>query len=173
MVLRDNPPRGFSLSTVSLVLLSLWLGPCLMPTAAGQSRPINPQSASSPVDQLMQEGQNLAAQGRLADAELAPENYALLTLLGKIEGRVGKHADAIALFRRVVSGQPKSADAHVNLAIALADAGQLEEALNETSTAALLSPKSASVHVNRARLLADLHRPEEAEKEFSIANQLA
>ena len=61
----------------------------------------------------------------------------------------------------------------MNLAIALADAGDLEEALKETSAAALLSPKSASVHVNRARLLADLHRPAEAEKEFSIANQLA
>jgi tetratricopeptide (TPR) repeat protein len=132
------------------------------------------------VEQLMQEAQDLAAQGRFAEAEvplkqaaeLAPENYALLTLLGKIEGRVGKHADAIALFRRVASGQPKSADAHVNLAIALADAGNLEEALKETSTAALLAPKLASVHVNRARLLADLHRPEEAEKEFSVANQL-
>ena len=122
----------------------------------------------------MQQGQDLAAQGRFAEAEvplkqaaeIAPENYALLTLLGKIEDRVGKHADAIALFRRVASGQPKSADAHVNLAIALADAGDLEEALKETSTAALLSPKSASVHVNRARVLADLHRPTKQKKSF-------
>jgi tetratricopeptide (TPR) repeat protein len=181
MVLRGNPSGGFGLSTVSLVLLSLSLGACLMPAAAGQSRPTNPQSASSTVDQLMQEGQDLAAQGRFAEAEiplkqaadLAPENYALLTLLGKIEGRVGKHADAIALFRRVVSGQPKTADAHVNLAIALADAGNLEEALKETSTAALLSPKLVSAHVNRARVLADLHRPDEAEKEFAAAHQLA
>src|SRR6202789_2658602 len=181
MVLRGNPSSGFGLSTVSLVLLSLLLGACLMPAAAGQSRPTNRRSASSPVDQLMKEGQDLAAQGRFAEAEvplkqaaeLAPENYAVLTLLGKVEGRVGKHADAVALFRRVVSGQPKSADAHVNLAIALADAGNLEEALKETSTAILLSPKMASAHLNRARVLADLHRPDEAEKEFSIANQLA
>ena len=129
----------------------------------------------------MKEGQDLAAQGRFAEAEvplkqaaeLAPENYALLTLLGKIEGRIGKHADAIALFRRVVSGQPKTADAHVNLAIALADAGDLEEALKETSTAALLSPKLVSAHLNRARVLADLHRLDEAEKEFAAAHQLA
>jgi tetratricopeptide (TPR) repeat protein len=181
MVLRGNPSSGFGLSTVSLVLLSLSLGACLMPAAAGQSRPTNHQSANSPVDQLMKKGQDLAAQGRFAEAEvplkqaaeLAPENYALLTLLGKVEGRVGKHADAIALFRRVVSGQPKIADAHVNLAIALADAGNLEEALKETSTAVLLSPKLASAHLNRARVLADLHRPEEAEKEFAIAHQLA
>ena len=181
MVLRGNPSSGFGLGTVSLVLLSLSLGACLMPAAVGQSRPTNRRSASSPVDQLMKEGQDLAAQGRFAEAEvplkqaaeLAPENYAVLTLLGKVEGRVGKHADAVALFRRVVSGQPKSADAHVNLAIALADAGNLEEALKETSTAILLSPKMASAHLNRARVLADLHRPEEAEKEFAIAHQLA
>jgi tetratricopeptide (TPR) repeat protein len=181
MVLRDNPSRGFSLSTVSLVLLSLWLGACLLPAAAGQSRPANHRSASSPVDQLMKEGEDLAAQGRFAEAEvplkqaaeLAPENYALLTLLGKIEGRIGKHAEAIALFRRVVSGQPKTADAHVNLAIALADAGDLEEALKETSTAVLLSPKLVAAHFNRARVLADLHRPDEAEKEFATAHQLA
>ena len=149
MVLRGNPSRGFGLSTVSLVLLSLLLGSGLMPAAAGQSRPTN-RPRPLAVDQLMQEGQGLAAQGRFAEAEvplkqaaeLAPENYALLTLLGKVEGRVGKHADAIALFRRVVSGQPKAADAHVNLAIALADAGDLEEALKETSTAAIAFSKA-------------------------------
>jgi tetratricopeptide (TPR) repeat protein len=181
MVLRNNPSSAFGLSTVSLVLLSLSLGACLIPAVVGQSRPTNRRSASSPVDPLMKEGQDLAAQGRFAEAEvplkqaaeLSPENYAVLTLLGKVEGRIGKHADAIALFRRVVSGQPKTADAHVNLAIALADAGNLEEALKETSTAVLLSPKLASAHLNRARVLADLHRPEEAEKEFAVAHQLA
>ena len=129
----------------------------------------------------MKEGQDLAAQGRFAEAEiplkqaaeLAPENYAVLTLLGKVEGRLRKQADAIALFRRVVSGQPKTTDAHENLAIALADAGDLEEALKETSTAISLSPKLVSAHLNRARVLADLHRPEEAEKEFAAAHQLA
>jgi tetratricopeptide (TPR) repeat protein len=179
MVLRSNHSVGFGLFTASLVLLSLTLGAGLMP-AAGQSRPTTRRSASSPIDQLMKEGRDLAAQGRFAEAEvplkqaaeLAPENYPLLTLLGKVEGRLGKQADAIALFRRVVSGQPKMADAHVNLAIALADAGHLEEALNETSTAISLSPKLASAHLNRARLLADLHRPEEAEKEFIAAHQL-
>jgi tetratricopeptide (TPR) repeat protein len=94
-------------------------------------------------------------------------------LLGKVEDRLGKKVEAIAIFRHVVSGKPRSADAHVNLAIVLADAGQLEEALKETSTAISLSPKLASAHVNKARLLADLHRADEAEKEFSVANQLA
>jgi tetratricopeptide (TPR) repeat protein len=178
MVLRGNHSGGSGLFTVCLVLLSLALGGGLMP---GQSRSTNRGSASSPLDQLMKEGQDLAAQGRFAEAEiplkqaaeLAPENYAVLTLLGKVEGRLRKQADAIALFRRVVSGQPKMTDAHENLAIALADAGDLEEALKETSTAISLSPKLVSAHLNRARVLADLHRPEEAEEEFAAAHRLA
>ncbi len=129
----------------------------------------------------MKEGQDLSAQGRFAEAEvplkqaaeLAPENYAVLTLLGKVEGRLRKLADAIALFRRVADGQPKMADAHENLAIALADAGDLEEALKEISTAISLSPKLVSAHFNRARVLADLHRPDEAEKEFASVHELA
>jgi tetratricopeptide (TPR) repeat protein len=181
MVFRGNHSGGSGPFTVCLVLLSLALGAGFMPAVAGQSRPTNRGSASSSINQLMKEGQDLAAQGRFAEAEiplkqaaeLAPENYVVLTLLGKVEGRLRKQADAIALFRRVVIGQPKMTDAHENLAIALADAGDLEEALKETSTAVSLSPKLVSAHLNRARLLADLHRPEEAEEEFAGTHQLA
>lgn len=181
MVFGGNHSGGSGLFTACLVLLSLALSAGLMPAVAGQSRPTNRGSATSSIDQLMKEGQDLAAQGRFAEAEiplkqaaeLAPENYAVLTLLGKVEGRLRKQADAIALFRRVVNGQPKMTEAHENLAIALADAGDLEEALKETSTAISLSPKLVSAHLNRARVLADLHRPEEAEEEFAAAHQLA
>jgi tetratricopeptide (TPR) repeat protein len=181
MVLRGNRLGGSGLFAVCLVLLSLALGAGLIPAVASQSNPTHRGSASSPLDQLMKEGQDLAAQGRFAEAEiplkqaaaLVPENYTVLTLLGKVEGRLRKQADAIALFRRVVNGQPKVADAHENLAIALADAGDLEEALKEISTAISLSPKLVSAHLNRARVLADLHRPEEAEEEFAAAHRLA
>ena len=181
MGLRGNHSGGSGLFTVCLVLLSLALGGGPVPAVAGQSRPTHPGSTNAPLDKLMKEGQDLAAQGRFAEAELplkqaaelAPENYAVLTLLGKVEGRLHKQADAIALFRLVVSGQPKMPDAHENLAIALADAGDFEEALKETSTAISLSPKLVSAHLNRARVLADLHRPEEAEEEFAAAHRLA
>jgi tetratricopeptide (TPR) repeat protein len=173
MVLRGRQSGNFHLSMVLLLALCT--------AAVGQSTQTNHASGGSQIAELMNAGEDLAAQGRFAEAEvplkqaaeLAPENYAVLTLLGKVQGRLGKHADAIALFRRVVSGQPNSADAHINLAIALADTGNREEALTETSTAVSLSPKLASAHLNRARLLADLHRSDEAEKEFTIAHQLA
>ena len=181
MVLPGNPFGGCGLSTVCWVLLSIVLGAGPMPAVAGESKPTNHRSPSSQLNPLMKAGQDLAAQGRFAEAEvplrqaaeLAPDNYPVLALLGKVEGRLGKHAEAVALLRRVVNGQPKIADAHVNLAIALADAGDLVGALNETSTAESLSPKLVSAHLNRARVLADLHRPEEAEKEFAAAHQLA
>ena len=170
-----------SVSTVFLVSLSLMLFGGGLISAAGQSTASSRRLTNQTAGQLMKEGQDLAAQGRFAEAEvplkqaaeLSPENFPLLTLLGKVEGRLGKQADAIAMFRRVVSGQPKVADAHVNLAIALADAGHLEEALSETTTAISLAPKLVSAHLNRARVLADLHRPEEAEKEFTETHQLA
>jgi tetratricopeptide (TPR) repeat protein len=178
MVLRGNGSCGSGVLPLCLVLLSLVRS---APAVSGQSTPTNHRPASSTFNQLMNEGQDLAAQGRFAEAEvptkqaaeLAPENYAVLSLLGKIEGRLGKRADSIALFRRVANGEPKMAEAHVNLAIALADAGTFEEALKETSTAISLSPKLFSAHYNRARVLADLHRPEEAEKEFAVAHRLA
>jgi tetratricopeptide (TPR) repeat protein len=163
-----------------LFAICLVLAPAAM-VAAGQSTAPRHSAANSQVSQLMQAGQDLAAQGRFAEAEIPlkqaadadPKNYALLTLLGKVEGRLGKHDDSIALLRRVVAGQPKSVEAHENLAIALADAEKLEDALTEISTAVALSPKSVPARLNKARLLADLHRPDEAEKEFAMVHQLA
>jgi tetratricopeptide (TPR) repeat protein len=170
MALRRRLACYFSFFAIGLTLV-----------AAGQSTATKHSPANPQVSQLMQAGQELAAQGRFAEAEiplkqaadLDPKNYALLTLLGKVEGRLGKHDDAIALLRRVTRDQPKSADVHVNLAIALADAGKLDDALTESSAAVAISPKSVSARLNKARLLADLHRPDEAEKEFATVHQLA
>ncbi len=179
MVLWRSHLCGFS--TVPLVLLWLCFGAGLSPHVAGQAGLSNRRLASPQAEQLVKQGKAFSAQGRFAEAEVplkqalaySPEDYELLTLLGKVEDRLGKHVEAIGIFRHVVRVEPRKVDAHINLAIVLADAGQLEEALGETSTAISLSPKLASAHVNRARLLADLHRAEEAEKEFSVANQLA
>jgi tetratricopeptide (TPR) repeat protein len=181
MVLQSGRRCCFRLFAICLVWLGAGLSSGLMPCAAGQSTAAHHSAANAQISQLMQAGQDLASQGRFAEAELplkqaamlAPENYALLTLLGKVEGRLGKHDDAIALLRRAANGQPKSAEARVNLAIALADAGKLEDALTETSAAVAISPKLVSARLNRARLLADLHRPDEAEKEFAAVHQLA
>jgi tetratricopeptide (TPR) repeat protein len=122
-------------------------------------------------------GQELAQQGRLAEAEVAlekaehlsPENTQIATLLGKVKGRLGEFPAAIALFQRVVDLKPKSADAHLDLAIVYSDAGELPHALEETAKALVIDPNLAAAHFNRARILDDLKREPEAGAEFAKA----
>jgi tetratricopeptide (TPR) repeat protein len=125
-------------------------------------------------------GQELVKQGRLAEAEVAlekakdisPEDTQVLTLLGKVKGRLGEFQASIVLFKRVVELKPKSADAHLNLAIVFSDAGELSHALEETAKALALDPNLAAAHFNRARILDDLKREPEAGAEFAKACRL-
>ena len=68
---------------------------------------------------------------------------------------------------------PKSAEAHVDLAIALADSGDLDSALAETATAISIAPSPATAHLNRARILSDMKQDREAGSEFASAARLA
>jgi tetratricopeptide (TPR) repeat protein len=172
--------RGQGRASISPgVLLILWLTATTSLPLHGQAK--TPAQTNPHVEQLVVQGQNLAAQARFAEAEIPlkqalqmeQNNLELLSLLGRVEGRLARHDEAISLLQRVVAAEPKKAEAHVNLAIALADAGKREEALKETSDAIELSPKLVSARLNKARLLADLHRNDEAEQNFSIAHQLA
>jgi tetratricopeptide (TPR) repeat protein len=135
---------------------------------------------ASTANLLYQQGKQLAAEGRLAEAEiplqqavlLAPKNVSLLTLLGKVKARLGEDADAAALFKRVVEADPGSTEAHLNLAIALADEKDLPAALKEATRAERLAPGNASAHLNRARILSDLGHISEAREEFATAGRL-
>ena len=123
----------------------------------------------------------LVAQGKLAEAEvvlkqaraLSPERVDVLTLLGKVDGRIGDYPEAVAIFRQVVELQPKHSDSHLDLAIALADNKDLPAALDETTAAVALSPDSAVAHLTRARILDDLHRTKDSEGEFAVVRELA
>ena len=134
-----------------------------------------------PVAALLQQGIDLAASGKLAEAEvpleqartLAPEDAAVLTALGKVKARMKEVGPAVAIFREVTVAHPRSAEAHLNLALALADTQNLPDALSEVSKAVQLAPNSAEAHLNRARVLADLHRQADAEAEFVKAAALS
>jgi len=131
--------------------------------------------------ELFEQGQSLAQEGRLAESEvvlekateLSPDDRTILTLLAKIKGRLGEFPEAISLFQRVIALNPKSAEAHVDLAIALSDSGNLHDALEETARALAIDSSLPSAHLNRARILDDLRREPESEAEFSIARKLA
>jgi tetratricopeptide (TPR) repeat protein len=140
-----------------------------------------PQKRFDDIAALQREGEGLAREGRLAEAEiplekavlLTPGNAETLTLLGKIKARLGEEKDAILLLRKAVLAAPESGDAHLNLAIVLADSSDSRDALSEIDKAIKIDPKSAEAHLNRARILADADRPTAARAEFQEASLLA
>jgi tetratricopeptide (TPR) repeat protein len=139
-----------------------------------------PQGDPTPA-KLLEEGRKLLRAGRLAEAELvldraeklAPSDSVILTLDAKVKGRLGEYDRAVALLKRVTQLTPRSAQGHVDLAIALADSSDLNSALEETAKAISLTPTLAIAHLNRARLLSDLNRDREAHDEFALAARLA
>ena len=141
----------------------------------------DPAGASAQSSTFLKRGLHLAEHGELAQAEaeleqaraLTPDDVEVLTALAKVKGRIGELPAAIVIFRQVVADIPSSADAHLNLAIAMADNSDFSNALDESTKAIELSPDLASAHQNRARILADLHRLDEARLEFARASQLA
>ncbi len=149
-------------------------------SAASSAQQVETLTLQQDTPALVQQGQALASSGRLAEAEvplvkaasLAPGNARILTLLAQVKSRLGETGDAVQLFRRVSVLEPQSADAHLNLAIALADTSDGQAALNEVEKALQLDPKSSRAHLNRARLLADTGQTVKARTEFHRAAQL-
>jgi tetratricopeptide (TPR) repeat protein len=165
--LRAQPLDPIQMLTASRALLLLALS---ISAAAQTQQPASPQ-------QQLAEAQTLLQQNRLAEAEVAltnaqtltPGNTEILTLLARVKTRLGESSAAIALFEQVAALKPNSPAAHLDLAIALSDAGNLNRALDEATHAVHLAPASAPAHLNRARILADLKRRDEANAEFAIA----
>jgi tetratricopeptide (TPR) repeat protein len=171
-------PRPTWVLSSALVLGCLSFG--ILPSVLAQPAPRVDPANREHLHVLLEQGKSLAAEGRIAEAErplleaaqLVPDDFETLTILAEVQGRIGRSAEAIERFRKIVSLYPRVADSHLNLGIALADVGQLEEALKETSKAIALAPRMTSAHVNRARVLDDLRRVPEAESEFAIAYKL-
>ena len=135
--------------------------------------------ASDPV-KLLQQGRALVSQGRLAEAEApleqavasAPDDAGTLTLLAELKARLGENKAAVPLFRKAASLQPRSAKAHLNLAIALADAGDTTAALVEVKQAILLDPADLRARLNLARFLADSGEHDQARLAFQHAAKI-
>jgi tetratricopeptide (TPR) repeat protein len=131
--------------------------------------------------ELLEQGRKLLEAGRLAEAELvldhaeklAPSDPLILTLDAQVKGRLGEYSNAVDLLKRVIRLTPASAQAHFDLAIALADSGDLDRALAETATAISIAPGLAIAHLNRARILSDMEQDREADNEFTSAVGLA
>src|SRR6267154_1899628 len=85
----------------------------------------------------------LASESRFSEAEQAlqnavriePDNKTALTARAMVLTRMGRQSEAVPYFRKLVDLNTKSADAHLNLGIALADQFDLLGALAEFSEA--------------------------------------
>jgi predicted Zn-dependent protease len=87
-----------------------------------------------------------------AISRLDPENPLVNMRLADALLRGGRPADAIPIFRRVVSGGPRSADPFVGLATACAQTGRLEESKDALERALEVDPSSGQAQFNLGEL---------------------
>jgi tetratricopeptide (TPR) repeat protein len=78
----------------------------------------------------------------------APEFFPALLLLGMVAGKTGRPAEGIALLRRAVARDRRSADARNELAGLLRSEGRAEEAVTEAKHAVRLQPEDPGSHNN-------------------------
>jgi len=75
-------------------------------------------------------------------------------LRGRVAFRFGRYQDAAAEFRQAVAAQPDSVPARVNLAAALAEAGDRNGAQEQLREVLKLAPGNGTAHFNLATLMA-------------------
>ncbi len=115
--------------------------------------------------------------GNLARAEFVyqlvlagdKKNYAALHFLGLIDLQRGNTGAAERLIRKALTINPRYADAHCNLGIALQKLGRFDESLASYDKALALEPRYAEAHYNRGIVLKELKRFEEAIESYDKA----
>ncbi len=121
---------------------------------------------------LMQQEKLEAAEGQLRKAvELSPADLPSLSALGMVLTRMHR-PEAVAVLRKALELAPNSAEAHLNVGIALADQQDHAHAQPEFAQAVALAPESAAAHYNLGRCLYDLRRYEDAKPELETAYRL-
>ncbi|MBL9188814.1 MAG: tetratricopeptide repeat protein [Opitutaceae bacterium] len=80
--------------------------------------------------------------------------------------------DAIGLLRRAADLEPGSAPVRATLAVALAQAGQLDESVPHFEAAVRLNPRDAELRENFGRVLGVLRRPREAYEQLEEGARL-
>ena len=122
----------------------------------------------------MREGRFAEAQRHLLRAHTqAPSDIPIKISLGKVDSLLGRNAEAVEIFREVESQQPMNGENQLNLAIALAAEGLLNEALPHATQAVKTASGSAAAHHTLGKILDGLSRGKEAESEFETSLQIA
>ena len=101
--------------------------------------------------------------------ETAPDDVDALHLLGILQSRLGKPAEAVRLIENALKQAPDHVAALSNLALILAQLGRREEALAYYAKALALQPDSAEVLNNRGHARLGAGAPGEALADFDRA----
>ncbi len=120
---------------------------------------------------------DLINKGRFAEAHgillkllpHAPDNAALLELLGATSSELGKHNEAVAHFERAVRLSPSSLGPRLNLGKALHRAGRAGNAVSVLRDALRLGSGMADAHLAYGAALVDAGHREEALESFAEA----
>lgn len=115
--------------------------------------------------------------GRLAEADreftaalaLAPGRPSVLTNLGAVRLKLGRHEEALGLLREALAQEPDNAEALGHCAAALAERGEPIEALALFDRALELEPSRAALWTLRGTVLRELGRAPEAAASFRQA----
>lgn len=91
-------------------------------------------------------------------AELDPDLARPLSVLGIVQMIDGEYTNAIDSARKAVTLAPNDAEAHINLALVLGAAGNLDDAVKEVESAFRLNPKPPPGFLMIAGLTYYLHR---------------
>lgn len=126
---------------------------------------------------LCAHAQSLHRQGHLVEARAGyknivkkyPGHFEALYMLGVCERQSGNFEAAVRLFRRALLIQPRSAEVHSELGLALDAAEQHDEALACFEKLIELKPDFAEAHYNRGNLLLARGRLDQAIASFDKA----
>jgi len=89
-----------------------------------------------------------------------------------LEGKTGRGKEAIETFRKVVALRPNSAEAHLNLGIALVDQYDRTGGFEEFTKAVKLDPHSSRPYYNLGRFYYDAGKYDEAREQLERAIRL-
>ena len=116
-----------------------------MPTEAEVPAALLPQARKA--NELFAKGDLDGAQKAFEQAlAKAPENVYLLSNLGVVRFRDGRHAQAEVVLKQAVALAPKDDFSHAMLGAVFLMQGRLDDALAEMESALRLNPKNATAH---------------------------
>jgi tetratricopeptide (TPR) repeat protein len=102
-------------------------------------------------------------------AQVVPENYMAITMLGSLSAKDGKLDEAMAQYHRALQLKPGFAEAHFFLGNALENQGKLDEAIVEYRQALWFKPLMGTTHILLGAALAKKGAYDEAVEHYEAA----